>query len=181
MDDAGITAGAAAQFIMRRIFVWLVPVLLTLHNAEEAIAFRQFMPRLPALLPEPFARFEARLDYSTMLVALIVLSLIAFALALLVSLAPSARWRVWLLMALQASVALNVVAHVLSAAFVFHGYAPGLITALAINAPFSAVFFRRATRERWVSPQALRALVPAALVLHGPVLFGGLWLAGLGK
>jgi hypothetical protein len=164
--------------LAKRTLMWLVPVLLTVHNAEEAIAFRQFKPRLPTLLPEPFAGFEARLDYSTMLVALCVLSLLAFALALLVSLAPTVRWRLWMLMALQASVAVNVVAHVLSAAFLFHGYAPGLFTAVAINAPFSMLFFRQASREAWVGPRALRALVPAALVLHGPVLLGALWLAG---
>jgi hypothetical protein len=34
-----------------------------------------------------------------------------------------------------------------------------------------------ASRERWVSPTALRGTVPAALVFNGPVLLGGLRLA----
>jgi hypothetical protein len=80
-------------------------------------------------------------------------------------------------LALQAAVGLNVLAHIVGAAFVFRGYGPGLITALAVNAPFTVLCFWRASREQWVSPTALRATVPTALFLHGPVLFGGLWLA----
>lgn len=158
--------------------VSLVPMLLTVHNAEEALTFPRFMPRLGALLPGPLAAIGSRLDYPTLLVALVVLSLLAFVLAFLANRAPASRWRTWLLMALQTAVAVNALSHVLSALFLFRGYAPGLVTAVGLNVPFSLMLFGRASRERWLSPAAFRALVPAALVLHGPVLLGALWLAG---
>jgi hypothetical protein len=72
----------------------------------------------------------------------------------------------------------NVIAHVFSAVVVFHGFASGLATALTINAPFAIYCFRRARREQWLSPGALRETIPASLILHGPILLGGLWLAG---
>ncbi|MEA2707291.1 MAG: hypothetical protein QOH22_2079 [Gemmatimonadaceae bacterium] len=163
----------------RRTVVWLVPVLLTFHNAEEAFAFRSYMPRMGALLPEPFATFEASLSYSTMLAALTVLSVLAFLVAVGVSARPQSRGMLWVLLVLEAAVAVNVIAHLIGAVAIFHGYGPGLATAVFINAPFAIYAFRRARREQWLSVSALRSTLPAALVLHGPVLLGGLWLASL--
>ena len=161
----------------RRTVVWLIPILLTLHNAEEALAFQAYMPRMRTLLPEPLASLEASLSYSTMLGALTVLSAMAFLIALAAA-RPTSRRTLWALLVLEATVGVNVIAHLLSAVIVFHGYGPGLATALMINAPFAIYCFRRVRREQWVSPAALRATVPASLILHGPILWGGLWLAG---
>lgn len=162
----------------RRTVVWLVPILLTLHNAEEALAFPAYMRRMRTLLPEPFASLEASLSYSTILAALTVLSALAFLIALVAAARPKSQGTLWALLVLEAAVGVNVIAHLLSAVIVFHGYGPGLATALMINAPFAIYCFRRAKREQWLSPAALRATIPASLVLHGPILLGGLWLAG---
>jgi hypothetical protein len=164
--------------LSRRTVVWLVPIFLTLHNAEEALAFRAYMPRMRTLLPEPFASLEASLSYATMLGALTVLSALAFLIAWAAAARPESHRTLWALLVLEATVGVNVIAHLLSAVIVFHGYGPGLATALMINAPFAIYCFRRARREQWLSPAALRATVPAALILHGPILLGGLWLAG---
>ena len=162
----------------RRMVVWLIPILLTLHNAEEALAFHAYVPRMRTLLPEPLASFEASLSYSTMLGALTVLSALAFLIALAAAARPESRRTLWVLLVLEATVGVNVIAHLLSAVIVFHGYGPGLATALMINSPFAIYCFRRVRREQWVSTAALRAIVPASLILHGPILLGGLWLAG---
>jgi hypothetical protein len=161
----------------QRTIVWLVPVLLTVHNAEEALAFRAYLPRMRTLLPEPFTGLAASLSYSALLLALTVVSVAAFLVAAAAAARPRSIASMWLLLSLEAMVALNVVAHLASAAFVFHGYDPGLGTAVMVNAPFAVYCFRRARMEQWVSPAALWATVPAAFILHGPVLFGGLWLA----
>jgi hypothetical protein len=158
--------------------VWLIPILFTLHNAEEALALQAYLPRMPTLLPEPLASLEASLSYSTMLGALTVLSALAFLIALAAVARPQSRRTLWALVVLEATVGVNVIAHLLGAVIVFHGYGPGLATALMINAPFAIYCFRRVRREQWVSTAALRATVPASLILHGPILLGGLWLAG---
>jgi hypothetical protein len=153
-------------------------VLFTLHNAEEALAFRTYLPRMSALLPQPFASLAATLSYPAMLVALAAVSVLAFLVAIAAATWPQSPLALWTLLTFEAVVGLNVIAHVLTALLVFHGYGPGLATALLINTPFAFYCFRRAHRERWVSTMALGATVPAALILHGPVLLGGLWLAG---
>ena len=162
----------------RRTVVWLIPIFLTLHNAEEALAFQAYLPRMRTLLPEPLASLEASLSYSTIVGALTVLSAMAFLVTLAAAARPKSQGTLWALLVLEAAVGVNVIAHLLSAVIVFHGYGPGLATALMINAPFVIYCFRRARREQWLSPAALRATVPASLILHGPVLLGGLWVAG---
>lgn len=159
------------------MIAWLSLGFFTLHNAEEALAFRRYVPMMPTLLPEPFAGIAATLSYPTMLVALATVSILALSIALAIKLWPQSARAVWPLLTLEATLALNVIAHVISVLVVFHGYGPGLATALIINAPFAIYCFRRAHRERWVSAAALRATVPAALLLHGPILIGGLWFA----
>jgi hypothetical protein len=163
--------------LSRRAVVWLVPILFTLHNAEEALAFRAYMPRMRTLLVEPFASLEASLSYATMVGALVVVSALAFLIALCAAARPESHRALWALLVLEAAVGVNAIAHVFSAVVVFHGYGPGLATALTINAPFAIYCFRRARREQWLSPDALRATIPASLILHGPILLGGLWLA----
>jgi lysylphosphatidylglycerol synthetase-like protein (DUF2156 family) len=158
--------------------VWLIPILLTVHNAEEALAFHAYLPRMRTLLPGPLARLEVSLSYSAILGALAVLSALAFLLALAAAARPESRRTLWALLVVEAAVGVNVIAHLVTAVTVFHGYGPGLATALMINAPFAIYCFRRVQREQWVSPAALRAAVPASLILHGPVLVAGLWLAG---
>ena len=162
--------------LSRRTVYWLIPILLTAHNAEEAIVFR--MRVHPAsLLPGSFGALEARLSPGVLLQALAVLSVLAFALAAVVNFRPQLHGPLWLLLALEAARGINAVAHVASAIVLFHGYGPGLATAVFINAPFAVYVLRRARRDHWVGPTAWRMLPVGGLVLHGPLLLGGLWLA----
>lgn len=165
-----------ARESQRRAVIWLIPALLTLHNAEEAIAFRRYFRGAP-ILPAPLSALESRLPYASLVQALAVLSVGAFVLAIAANRNFHSPRLFWCLLALQAAIGLNVLAHVVSAIFLFRGYAPGVITALLLNAPFTVYCFMEARRRQWVSATALRATVPAAVVLHGPVLLAGLWLA----
>jgi hypothetical protein len=47
---------------------------------------------------------------------------------------------------------LNAAWHAGVALFVFHGYAPGLVTAVAVNLPASLAVLRRAVGEHWWQP-----------------------------
>jgi len=161
----------------QRTVVWLIPTFLTIHNAEEAVAFSRMQQHLPFALHEPFATIQTRLTYPVFVQMLAILSALAFVLAMIATLRPQSRAALWLLLALEAAVAINVIAHVVSAVVLFHGYGPGLATAVLLNAPFAFYALRRAKREGWVSARAWWALYGAGLVLHGPVLIGALWLA----
>ena len=163
--------------LSQRTVHWLIPILLTAHNVEEAIAFRTTRATPSSFLPALIDGLASGLTTDVVLMALAVLSLLAFALATIVALRPQSRAALWLLLSLQTAVGINAVAHVAGAVVIFHGYGPGLATALLINAPFTIYVLRRARRESWVSLRAWRLLPVGGLVLHGPVLLGGLWLA----
>ena len=155
--------------------VWLIPVLLTVHNGEEAVGFTR-MRAHAASLPDWLGALQSRISSAALLWTLGILSALAFVLAGLVLLRPRDQAALWLLLALEAAVAINVVAHVASAAVIFRGYGPGLATAVLVNAPFAAYVFGRVRREEWVSAGARRLLPVGGLVLHGPVLAIALWL-----
>ncbi|MFL5463555.1 MAG: HXXEE domain-containing protein [Gemmatimonadaceae bacterium] len=161
--------------LSRRTVIWLIPILLAIHNAEEAVAFTRMQRHL--VLPEPFATLESRLSYPVLLQVLATLSIVGFMLAAFVALRPQARGALWLLLALEAAVAINAVAHIASAIVIFHGYAPGLLTAVLLNVPFAVYALGRAKREAWVSARAWVTLWAGGAILHGPILIGALWVA----
>ena len=177
--DIATAATPLERSLTRRTVACLAAALVTLHNAEEALTFERLLPDLPALLPPPLSSIAARLTYPAMLIALGVVSLLAVGVAVAVWLRPRARWSLWLLLVLEATMAINALSHALVALAVVHGYAPGVVTALLVNVPFAVYCFRRAAREQWVSSRAVAATVPAALIVHGPVLIGGMWLASV--
>jgi hypothetical protein len=162
----------------RRAAIWLVPSILALHNAEEALAFPHYLPIVREHAPALARPMVAGVTDSQILVALGVATVVPFMLAAWAAARPGSRTALWFVLLIQAVVLLNVAAHVASAAFLLRGYAPGLATALALNLPFSLYVLRRCTRERWLAPRALWALIPAAIVVHGPLLVGLIALAG---
>jgi thiamine transporter ThiT len=160
-----------------RSILWLVPVLLALHNAEEALFFPRYLPFVLYRLPAGWQAVIAPLTTGQVLGALAVVTGAAFLVAWWADRSPGNAMALWLLLLIQATVLLNVVWHAAAAVVLFGGYAPGVVTALLVNLPFSVYLLRRADRERWLSRGALWALVPAAIVLHGPLLAALLVLA----
>ena len=141
-----------------------VPLLLTLHNAEEALFVRGALAAVAARAPE----IEHRLpDARTMYVALAVATVVSWTVWML---ARRHRAAVAVLVLLQCIVLANVAWHV-TAAVALRGYAPGLVTAVALNLPFSLYFLRRTFRERWIGRRTLVLLLPIAVLLHAaPVM-----------
>jgi hypothetical protein len=148
--------------------------LLATHNAEEAITFPSYLPAVSAQLP---TGLPAITD-SQMLVALAIVTVIPLAVVSWANARPASRAALWSALLIQTVVLINVASHVAVAVFILHGYGPGLATALALNLPFSVYLLRRAWREQWVSRRAFAALVPGAIVVHGPLIVGLVLLAG---
>jgi hypothetical protein len=155
--------------------IWLVPLLLALHNAEEALFFPRYLPLVLARLPSTWQAIAGPITLGQVWLALAVVTLLPFGLAAW-ALARQSPVALWLLLLVQAAVLLNVFWHIAAAALFFNGYAPGLVTAVAVNLPFSIYLLRRAAREEWVGVRARWALLPGALALHGPALSGILLL-----
>lgn len=153
----------------RRV-LWLVPLLLALHNAEEAVFFPRYLPFVLARLPAAWRAVAGPVTSGQVWLALAIVTAGALGLAVWAQRRPGSATALWLLLLLQATVLLNVLWHTAAAVVLFRGYAPGLVTALLLNLPFSLYLLARAVRERWLSRGALWSLAPAALVVHGPLL-----------
>ena len=130
-----------------------------------------------ATAPARIREFVAQVTYDQILAALAIVTVVPLIVALWAASKPESKAALWSVLLVQAVVALNVASHLASAAFL-RGYGPGLATAVLINLPFSIYLFRRATRERWLSERAFASLIPAAIVVHGPLLIGVIVLSG---
>jgi Protein of unknown function with HXXEE motif len=158
--------------VSRQTAIWLVPILLTLHNLEEALLFPRYLPLAVARLPEGLQAIAGAITLGQVWIALAVVTAVPFGLAAWAAARPSSQLATWCVLLVQATVLLNVFWHLATAVIVFQGYAPGLVTALLLNLPFSLYLLRRARREQWVGTGARWALLPGALALHGPLLSG---------
>jgi hypothetical protein len=161
----------------RRVLLWLVPVVFLIHNVEQALtitgtmeATRTGMPRALRLIVPPVPP----LDYT---LALLIATLAGFACAWWGRLERGRSIAVYMLASLQMALTLNVGGHV-AASVVTQGYTAGLATSIALVFPFSIVFFWFFLRERWVPLRMLPLLIVAGILLHLPIFFGLLFVAG---
>lgn len=165
---------AAARRLGRRRLLWLVPLLLTLHNVEEAIFLKVVRPA--GMVPDFLAGLLPTITPAQFLAALAVVTVVPWLFA--ASGPLERRSRAFLLvLGTQMVVLLNVASHAASAVWL-RSYVPGLVTALLVNLPFSLYLFRRALQGSWVRARDLAWLFVAALLVHGPGLIGLMVLAG---
>jgi hypothetical protein len=162
----------------RRRALWLVAVLLVVHNLEEALTLSSYLPVIRLRLPSALRAVAGAVSYRQMLLALALATVVPLGVVIWAQARPESRAALWLVLLVQTVLLLNVAAHVVSATYL-GGYAPGLVTALALNLPCSLYLLRRALREGWVGTGALPRLLVAAAVVHGPGLLGLIALAGL--
>jgi hypothetical protein len=164
--------------LSRRAVIWLVALLLAVHNAEEAVMFPRYLPLVRERVPDWARPVAAAITYEQMLIALAVATIVPLGITIWAVVRPRSAVALWSVLLIQTVVLLNVAAHVCSALFILRGYGPGLATALVVNLPFSLYVLRRATQEQWTTRRGLLALAPAAFVVHGPLLLGVIALAG---
>jgi Protein of unknown function with HXXEE motif len=167
----------------RANLLWLIPALFTIHNSEEALTMKRYLPAAREMMPELRRRVPARLKwlvreytFRQLMILVVILTAVAWAIAIFGKLDEPGCGAGHALLALQAVLFLNVFAH-LGGTVLFRGYAPGLVTAVLFNLPFSWVVFTTAWNEHWYSTTTLLLLGPLALLLHGPVFIGLLRLA----
>jgi hypothetical protein len=163
----------------RRHLLALVPLLLTLHNLEEALFMPGFLERFADRAGRLPSFLAGLLPDVTLAQFLIALALVTVAPYLFAASGPLERRgrAFYLVLGTQMVVLLNVAVHVAGAVWM-RGYVPGLVTALLVNLPFSVYLFRRALRGGWLRWREMAWLVLAALLVHGPGLVGLLVLAG---
>ena len=149
-----------------RSLEWLFPVVITLHNAEEAIGLPDWWKRSghwhPSVTPGAF-RF-----------AVTVLTLLAFVVTCFS--VESGKQTAWTYLAFGfiAATLVNVLIPHLAATIALRSYVPGVVTAVFLNLPVLSLLMVLALREGYVSGwKAVEfcAGVSAALLASIPALF----------
>ena len=166
--------------ISARLLLWLVPVLFTLHNFEEYLTMPPVIAELPSKIPAgiPVGILSFPPSPAEFTLSLVLVTALPFLFVALAQFGKTPRVRrtgVLLLAGTQAVLLLNVLSH-LGSAVLQRGYAPGMITSLAINLPFSLLFFSTALRQGWLVKGNLPWLALAAVLAHTIGLIGLFWL-----
>jgi|SRR5215813_172321 len=150
--------------LSRRTLLWLVPLLVTLHNLEEALFMPAFLEARNAAIPAFLRDVLPAITYRQFLISLLAVTIIPYLIASFSNLEKDRGPGVYLLLAVQVVMLINVLAHVFMATLL-RGYAPGVVTVL-INLPFSLYLLHRAWREKWATVRIMILLFPIALIIH---------------
>jgi hypothetical protein len=127
----------------------LLPVVIALHNAEEALTAPAYLPRVDDYVARVPLLRDAGLPPSLtqLYIALVVVTIVP---ALMIGWATSGRESAakrGIVAVVAAALLWNVLLPHVSAMIAFRGYAPGGLTALVVNLPFCVYFFRRSSRD----------------------------------
>ena len=155
------------MIVTRLRLVYLTAVLVAVHNLEEALTFQYSLPLIEMRLPPALRPWIEEGSRGAIYAALAIATVIPWMCAFWWAHRPSNVLATWLVLLVQTIVFVNAFWHLLVASVLLGGYAPGLVTAVLVNMPFSIYLLLRVVRERWVSRASLLALLPAALLVHG--------------
>jgi len=145
---------------------WLFPIVVTFHNAEEAIWLPAWSKRA--------GRWHPPVAPGVVHFGVVVLTVLAYVIAWLS--ATSGKQTVWTYLAFGYMVAMlaNVLFPHVVASVALRSYMPGVATAVALNLPALSLLVVLALRERYVSGWKAAAYsvgVPGLLVLFVAALF----------
>ena len=146
----------------------LLAVVIALHNAEEAVTARAFLPRVGEYVARVPALKDATVvppSLAQLYIALVIVTLVP---ALLIGWATTGREsgaKREVVAVVAAALMWNVFLPHLSAMIAFRGYAPGGVTALAVNLPFCVYFFRRSLNEGMLTRGQLTLAIVLGLFL----------------
>jgi len=161
----------------RKALLWLVPILTTVHNVEEVLFMPFVIEKRNSSVPTILSRLLPPITYGQFLLAVFIMTAIPYLVAWFSDMDRERSVGITLLICLQVMMLINVFAHI-SIALMMRGYAPGLITAVAIQLPYSIFMLSRALRDGWLSRSVLVQLGFIGLLLNLLVLPGIVILSG---
>ena len=174
-----IVRGADRSLTFKQV-LWFIPIVLTLHNIEEALTMPTWvMAHLPLINESlPIAIHFTPMQ---LLLSLLLATVVPLIVTMVCINGEKRSGKLYLLFLLQMIVLLNVFIPHIAASIKMKQYNPGVITAVCVNLPFSLYLFRRAFLERYFAPREFVLLFVLALLVYGPVAwtlhFAGEWMA----
>ncbi|WP_274364867.1 HXXEE domain-containing protein [Paenibacillus thermotolerans] len=139
-----------------RTLLWLFPVVVTIHNIEEAV----WMPAwAQSAMPMP-----VRIEDKAFWFGLAVATLLVYAITYYGSKSRNESGSAYLLTGVIAIVFLNVFFPHVLATILLREYAPGVVTGVLLTFPVTLYLLYRARRERFIDPGKLKRATAFAAV-----------------
>ena len=165
-----------------RHILWYVPLVLTLHNTEEALTMPRWVAEHSSEIMGRVPFFNAvQFTPRQLLSSLAIATVVPFVVTLMCAGGEKRSRKLFLLFLLQMIILLNVFVPHMVATVVMERYNPGAITAVCCNLPFSLYLFLKACKESFLSLHDLLLLFITAALAYVPVAaaihFGGVWIA----
>jgi hypothetical protein len=120
--------------------LWLVPILLAIHNLEEAPFMESWSKRLPIKLPFTITTRQFVIAVTFLTIAGFVVTFVALEYW-------SHQTAYLIILGIQAILLFNAFIPHIATTIRFRVYSPGVITAILLIIPFSLYLFRRAFHE----------------------------------
>jgi Protein of unknown function with HXXEE motif len=150
--------------------LWLIPVLLSVHNTEEALTMPQWVSenrgQISSVLP-------VRIDFSKsqLLASLASATIVPFCITAVCVGGARGSFRIKILLGLQAIVFMNaLIPHIVLTLWLMK-YNPGFVTAVLFNIPFSIYLFHRAVKEGYTTRKNLTQIFVASFLLYPAVAY----------
>ncbi len=157
--------------INKKLFI-PIPVILFVHNLEEALTMPQWMSAHRTLLQEKISLFN-HLQFSTAQLYLSLVSVTLFPLLLTIYCLRDelSKRKITILLILQSIIFWNALVPHIGGLFLLGMYNPGTVTAVAFNIPFTFFLFRKLERDGVISLHRVRNIPLIGLVLYLPIVY----------
>ncbi|MDP1677508.1 MAG: HXXEE domain-containing protein [Bacteroidota bacterium] len=152
--------------------LWSIPIILFIHNLEEALTMPQWMlthfPMLRTTIP-----FFEHLQFSVtqLYASLFLVTLIPFLVTFFCLRGERTTEKISILLVLQAIIFWNALVPHISGLFVLEMYNPGTITAVLLNVPFSIYLYRRVKQEELIPKNTIRNCIFIGLAAYLPIVY----------
>lgn len=145
----------------------LLAVAILLHNLEEGLTADGYLLRGAAWLQQfPLLRGRVpMLSLDQLYVALAIVTVVPALILAWATTGPNRPYKRYVAAMIASALLWNVFLPHVPAAIAFGGYAPGVVTAVAINLPLTLYLFWRTRRENQLSAGRLAAAFMWGLVL----------------
>ncbi|MBP6672251.1 MAG: HXXEE domain-containing protein [Bacteroidetes bacterium] len=152
--------------------LWCIPVLLLVHNLEEALTMPQWILLHQEMLRTAVPLFRNFTFSTTQLyLSLIQLSVIPVTISAYCIRGELTKRSLMLLMILQSIIFTNALVPHLIGTIILQMYNPGTVTAVAFNIPFTLYLFTRLLREGIIGSKDVRKAMIAGVLLYLPVVY----------
>ncbi len=152
--------------------LWYIPLLLLMHNAEEALTMPQWISVHLDLLRVNYPIFE-HVQFSTpqLYLSLALITVIPLIISLRCISGELTKRSIMTLMILQSIIFWNALVPHLLGSYLLQMYNPGVVTALFCNIPFTFYLGTMLVKEKITDNVQLRNAAVAGLLIYLPVVY----------